>query len=379
MRSLGTGGGKDSTADGMSANGHMFGMTTRSDGSRRAFSWTQATGMVDLGTLGGREALAFGVNNKGRIVGGSFTKDNADFHAFIWTAKDGIVDLNSRLRHSPAGLVLGVAYAISENGFIVASANTGLVLLVPEGAPGGTHTVGPITAAERVQVSRSFESSVSFSNGDTVAGHNVMWNWGDGSGDQQGNVRESNGAGVASASHAYSTPGIYTVSAKVADRSGTGPTASRTIVAYDPVAGTSAGSGWFVSPHGAQKLAGIRMGKAEFSFILPAVESAGATTVGPRLNFIAAGLSFRSGNFRRVAMQGARVQFEGRGTINGTGDYMFTLDTTAGTGAEREAGRFGLKIWHIDPATKVAVVDYDNQGAGPDGSGSTFRGEILVH
>ena len=206
-----------------------------------------------------------------------------------------------------------------------------------------------------------------------------MWNWGDGSGDEQGNASESNGAGVASASHAYTTPGIYTVTAKVGDRSGTGPTASRTIVAYDPAPGTTAGTGWFISPHGAQMLAGIRMGQAEFSFVLPTVESASASKVKPRLNFIAAGLSFRSENFRRVAMQGARAQFEGSGTINGTGDYMFTLDITAGIGGEREPGRFGLKIWHIDPATKAAVVDYDNQAAGPNGTGSTFRGEILMH
>jgi probable HAF family extracellular repeat protein len=379
MQDLGTAGGTESFARGMSANGHMFGMIFLRNGSRHAFSWTRARGMVDIGTLGGRESLAQGVNNKGQVVGGSFTKDDVEFHAFIWTAKQGIVNLNSRLRHAPAGLVLYSAYAISDNGFIVASSNTGLVLLVPDGGPSGTHAVGPITAADRVQVGRSFESSISFSNGDTAAGHNVMWNWGDGSGDQQGNARESNGAGVASANHAYTTQGIYTVTAKVGDRSGKGPTVSRTIVAYDPAPGASAGSGWFMSPHGAHKMAGSLMDKAEFSFVLPSAASARASKAKPRLNFIAAGLSFRSENFKLVAMQGARVQFEGGGTINGTGDYMFTLDTTAGRGGEGEPGRFGLKIWHIDPATKAAVVDYDNQGAGPDGTGSSFKGEILVH
>jgi hypothetical protein len=84
-----------------------------------------------------------------------------------------------------------------------------------------------------------------------------------------------------------------------------------------------------------------------------------------QLHFDVVGLRFRSANLRPVAVQGARGQFEGSGTINGAGDYKFTLATTAGAAAaDGERGRFNLKIWHIDPATKARVVDYDNQGAG---------------
>jgi hypothetical protein len=77
-------------------------------------------------------------------------------------------------------------------------------------------------------------------------------------------------------------------------------------------------------------------------------------------------------------MQGGRGQFEGSGTINGRGGYLFTLNTTAAPSAG-QAGRFGLKIWHIDPATRASVVDYDNQGEDPEGTGSSFQGEVLVH
>src|SRR5690349_3563659 len=39
---------------------------------------------LDLGTLGGANAYALAVNNKGQIVGGS-TLANGQTHAFLWT------------------------------------------------------------------------------------------------------------------------------------------------------------------------------------------------------------------------------------------------------------------------------------------------------
>src|SRR5207247_7499394 len=42
-------------------------------GSGRAFLWTEHTGMVDLGTLGGRTSCANDVNDHGYIVGASQT------------------------------------------------------------------------------------------------------------------------------------------------------------------------------------------------------------------------------------------------------------------------------------------------------------------
>jgi probable HAF family extracellular repeat protein len=382
MRDIGPRGPLQAGVRGMSANGHMYGVIFLPDNGRHAFSWTRATGMVDIGTLGGSQAVAGGGNNRGQVVGGSMTTNDEDFHAFSWTAKEGIVDLNRRLRHAPAGLVVRNADAVSDNGLIVAESNAGVVLLVPDGRPAGAHAVGPIAADDLVQVGMPFESSVGFSGGDTAARHNITWNWGDGSGDQQGNARESNGDGVASAHHVYAAPGIYTVSAKVGDRSGKGPTVTRTVVAYDPAPGALAGSGWFVSPHGARKTADRQMGTAAFSFVLPSGPSTTAGKAAPRLNFSAAGLSLRSDSVRLVARQGARAEFEGSGTLNGTGNYLFSVKMTSGAGAGAgvgEPGRFGLKIWHVDPATRAVVVDYDNRDDASQGLGSPFRGKVLIH
>jgi probable HAF family extracellular repeat protein len=40
--------------------------------------------MLDLGTLGGSFALAFGLNNQGEVAGFSFLGDDSVFHAFLW-------------------------------------------------------------------------------------------------------------------------------------------------------------------------------------------------------------------------------------------------------------------------------------------------------
>lgn len=377
MMDLGTDGGLESGAQAMAANGHVSGVINFA-ASQHAFSWTKASGMVDLGTLGGTNSSTLSVNNLGQIVGGSNTK-RGDVHAFVWTARDGMIDLNKRLRHAPAGLVVDIAVAISDNGSIVATSNAGLVLLTPDCHHKATHTAGPIAAAGMVEVGTPFDTSVSFAAEDTTARHNVIWSFGDGSGDVAGSARANNGIGSATGRHTYTAPGIYTVTANVVDLAGKSATVSRTIVAYDRSRGVVGGSGWFMSPQGANRNQPRQAGKAAFSFVSPAVAGAAANNAKAELRFQAGELSFRSENLRPVAVQGARGQFEGTGTINGKGDYQFTLGATSNAAAgSGEPGRFELRIWHIDPATKASVVDYDNQLGGSRSAGSVADGIILL-
>ena len=54
---------------------------------------TQGGVFTDLGTLGGNWAIAFGINERGQIVGGSFTADGG-VHGFLW--QDGtMMDLDT--------------------------------------------------------------------------------------------------------------------------------------------------------------------------------------------------------------------------------------------------------------------------------------------
>jgi probable HAF family extracellular repeat protein len=242
LQDLGTGRASESFPVDINDRGQVVGNLTYSMTTRHAFSWTRASGIVDIGTLGGELSEAFDVNDKGQVVGVSTTRSGAR-HAFVWTARDGMVDLNKRLRHAPAGLVLDLAVAISNNGSIVATSNAGLVLLKPDCGCPGPHAVGPIASADMVEVGTPFDGRVSFAGSNTAARHYVSWSWGDGSSAQAGQASESNGSGAALGHHTYTAPGIYTVSATVTDLGGNSTTVTRKIIAYDKGAGVMRGSG----------------------------------------------------------------------------------------------------------------------------------------
>lgn len=379
MLDLGTAGGTESFVLAMSSDGHVTGVINLASGDQHAMTWTRSGGMVDIGTLGGASSRALGINNYGQIVGSASDK-SGDFRAFLWTAKQGMVDLNKRLRNAPVGLVVDAAVVINDNGTIVATSNAGLVLLQPVDGRKGPHALGPIAAADLVKVGTPLDASVSFADEDLVGTRGVTWSWGDGSGGQVGKMRESGGAGSATASHSYAAPGIYSVRATVVDKAGNSAAVSRKIIAYEPSGGFVGGSGVIMSPQGAVQKAPIQAGRASFSFAGPLNMSAQLTGSKAQLHFDVAGLSFRSNNVRTVALKGVTGQFEGSGAVNGAGGYKFTLATTAGAAANPgDRGRFSLKIWHTDPATRKDVVDYDSQGARQGvATGSIVEGRMLL-
>jgi probable HAF family extracellular repeat protein len=116
MQALGTLGGISSSAYAVSADGSVVvGLAEGTDGLARAFRWTQATGMQDLGALPGfNQSTAYGVSADGSVVVGS-----SGGRAFRWTPAGGMEDLNETY----AGLFNGqlqFAFAVSGDGrFIV--------------------------------------------------------------------------------------------------------------------------------------------------------------------------------------------------------------------------------------------------------------------
>ena len=65
----GTLGGNSSQADGVSSTGAVIvGYASNAAGSYRAFRWTAAGGLQDLGTFGGFSSGAFGVSADGSVV-----------------------------------------------------------------------------------------------------------------------------------------------------------------------------------------------------------------------------------------------------------------------------------------------------------------------
>ncbi|HEY6887385.1 MAG TPA: hypothetical protein VI300_06380 [Solirubrobacter sp.] len=100
----------------------------------RAFSWTQAGGKVDLGILpGGDYSQATAVNNSGGVVGHSGTfftygvSDPVPIHAFSWTQATGMIDLGTL-----PGATTSSAYGINDRGQIVGESGGRPFLFSPD-------------------------------------------------------------------------------------------------------------------------------------------------------------------------------------------------------------------------------------------------------
>ena len=118
MQDLGTLGGRESYAYGVSADGAVVVGVAQNAGQGRAFRWTASRGMQGLGTLGGNESWAWGVSADGSVVVGGAYNDVAGYkRAFRWTASGGMEDLNTTYASLLTnGSVLWYAFAISPDG-----------------------------------------------------------------------------------------------------------------------------------------------------------------------------------------------------------------------------------------------------------------------
>jgi probable HAF family extracellular repeat protein len=84
------------------------------DHSCVAFIWTEQNGMSPLPTLGGGAGFAHAINDKGQVVGWSYTSVPNEVHAFVWTSNNGIKDLGTL-----PGDAESVAYGINNLGQVV--------------------------------------------------------------------------------------------------------------------------------------------------------------------------------------------------------------------------------------------------------------------
>lgn len=151
------------------------------------------------------------------------------------------------------------------------------------------------------------------------------------------------------------------------------------LAVYDSAAGFVTGGGWIESPTGAWVADPQLTGKASFAFIAKYLRGANVPTGDTQFQFQVARLNFKSAEYEWLVIAGARAQFKGSGTVNGTGNYGFLL--TAIDGQVSGGGgldRFRIKIW--DKSSGALV--YDNQpGASDAGNASTELGggAIIIH
>jgi hypothetical protein len=239
-------------------------------------------------------------------------------------------------------------------------------------------TVGPISAPiEPVAVGFQVTATAPLTDPGVLDTHTALWDWGDGT-TSSGTVAP----GMASGTHTYTTPGVYTLKLTVTDDDdgmGVAPLYEY-VVAYDPIGGFVTGNGRIESPMGAYAADPTLSGIAQFAFVSKYTRGANIPTGNTRFVFRVADLEFDSSSYQWLVVASARAQFKGSGTIKGrTGSYGFLLTAVDGDlSGGGESDKLRIKIW--DNATGVIV--YDNQMGSTDASAPTTAiasGKIMIH
>ena len=200
--------------------------------------------------------------------------------------------------------------------------------------------------------------TASFSDPNFADTHTAVWDWGDGN-TESGLVSEASGAGAVTGSHAYVDTGVYVVTLTVTDNYDAADTETfQYVVVYNPTGGFVTGSGWIDSPAGAYVSDLFLTDKAHFGFISRYQKGASLPSGSTEFQFKAGDISFRSTAYDWLVIAGAKAQFKGVGTINGSGSYGFLLTVTDGqVSGGGDMDKFRIKIWDRESGSVI----YDNQ------------------
>src|SRR5262245_54366907 len=96
IQDLGTFGGDEAGALGINELGEVVGFAQLPSGEVRAFIWRAGQGKQSLGTLGGANSRARAINDRSEVAGISEISAESDLvHSFLWTSEDGMRDLGT--------------------------------------------------------------------------------------------------------------------------------------------------------------------------------------------------------------------------------------------------------------------------------------------
>jgi hypothetical protein len=218
-----------------------------------------------------------------------------------------------------------------------------------------------------VLINTAVNMSISFTG---VAPATAVWNWDDGS-TSNGVVGSTSITG----SHVYTVQGVYMPTLTITNCGTSVSKSYMYVVVYDPNGGFITGGGWVNSPAGAYLSQPFSSGRANFGFVSKYRKGATTPDGNTEFQYHAGNLIFNSTAYEWLVIAGAKGQYKGSGTINGTGNYGFILTAVDG-GSYPD--RLRIKIW--DKVSGVLV--YDNQlGASDTADPATLiaGGSIIVH
>jgi PKD repeat protein len=159
--------------------------------------------------------------------------------------------------------------------------------------------------------------------------------------------------GSCSATHTYTTAGVYSVAVTVTDDDTGSDTESSPlyVVIYDPGAGFVTGGGWINVTAGSCKLTTVcegAIGKANFGFVAKYKKGATVPDGQTEFQFQAGNLNFHSEAYEWLVVSGNKAQYRGTGEINGVTGYGFLL-----TAYDQSPDKFRIKIWRISGGATV--------------------------
>jgi hypothetical protein len=226
-------------------------------------------------------------------------------------------------------------------------------------------------------------ASVAFTDPDGASDvHTATWTWGDGT-TSAGTVVEptSGGFGHVTGTHAYAAPGVYTIIVRVDDNTaagGIGTAAFPYLAVAAPGTASVTGGGTISSPAGAYRPDGAVAGQASFGLVAQYDKGAAVPKGATEFNLPAASFHFKSRSYDWLVTANAKAHYKGRGTVNGSGDYGFSLVAIDGDrNAKGAADGFRLTIWEI--GTGWIVYDNAPAAADPPDARAIAGGSIVIH
>jgi uncharacterized membrane protein len=335
---------------GLDEHGEVGG-NTEVPGGMAAFLWSRSRGRVFLPGGATAGTFAWGMNNRRQLVGSIGA--SSDERAVRWDGLTAPVDLNTRLHHPPAGLVLSSGRTINDKGDIVAISNAGLVLLRP-----GTHgtdapVLGPIAGLpDTANVGDDVQLTLGFVDNSRTQTHTVAVSWDDGCTSPLPLLQEAGGVGDVKFQHRFCASGFYVVTVRITDSAGRTTEMSRQVSVNDAATATLNGKGTLAPTRAG---AGPAARPLHFALWVPLAENPATASSGSKAGTPLVRLSgpfqFRGEQLGTPVRTGQQVRLEGTGRLNGRPGYRLLME------ASRD--RVRVRVAHND-ANGAEVVDYDN-------------------
>ncbi|HUQ83425.1 MAG TPA: PKD domain-containing protein [Gemmatimonadaceae bacterium] len=160
--------------------------------------------------------------------------------------------------------------------------------------------------------------------------------------------------GAVSGKCSFALPGVYRVRITVRDDDGGTDTevGGGKVVIYDPRSWVT-GGGWVSSPAGAVSTSSLS-GRLSFSLAVRYESAASVPSGSVDAKMSNGNLEFHGTSFEWLAIAGSRFELQGRGTMNGSGDYGFSV-----AGEDGPIDSIRIRVW----SRSTGAMMYDNQVA----------------